>query len=149
MTMRDAQSYCEGIHTEKYGPWRLPTIDELYTAFMWPGDQAQGHFIDVPDGRLWGQLAVPPQRNLNTGNGDAMFLTVSVENNYNSGKYDLRETLPFHPGAYYTVKLTGYGFVARDSELFNGNAGSGQSPWDESIWIPSNSVRAVCVADLK
>ena len=148
-TLQEVRSYCSGIQTAHHHAWRIPTADEMAAVILWRPGWDIGRFVDVPDGRLWRDLVVPPARDPNTGSGRANFLTLTATNGYNAGKYDLSGTpATFHPGQLYTFELLESGDVSRNSLFLQGGNDTGRSPWDEPIKY-SGHLRVVCVTSIK
>jgi len=58
-TLAEVEAYCAGVHTPHYQNWHAPSAVEMDTVVI---GGPNPRLIDAPDGRLWGQLAVPTIR---------------------------------------------------------------------------------------
>ncbi len=61
-TLGEVHTFCSNIQTARYRGWHIPSADEMSTIINWVGERRSGTFIDVPDGRLWGEIGRPPLR---------------------------------------------------------------------------------------
>lgn len=82
-TLQNARDMCGRLTIPHYGPWRLPSIQELQNVIVGNLGGGNARFADTPDRKLWGTVIAPVTEILTSNFSNTSIVVLMINPNGN------------------------------------------------------------------